>query len=184
MPLTDTEVRLAKARDKGYKLADWRDRSLGVRPNGAKWWRFRYRHAGVEKMLSFGVYPDVPLRLARQRRDEARGKLAENIDPGAERKAERDAKSNTFRVIGTEWFELQANPPNNSGRATLTPVTAKKTKWILESFLYPKLGNIWINEIKAARLYEVFARSSRAASARRRTAPALSPVESSCEGGI
>src|SRR5262249_30582664 len=90
-----------------------------------------------------------------QRRDEARRQLAEKIDPGAERKAERDAKSNTFRVIGTEWFELQANPPDDSGRAALTPVTAKKTKWMLESFLYPKLGDIWINDIKAARLYEV-----------------------------
>jgi hypothetical protein len=93
-------------------------------------------------MLSFGVYPDVP--LARERREEAGRKLAEKIDPGAERKADRDAKANTFRVIATEWFELQANPPDNSGRAALTHVTAKKTKWMLESFLYPKVGDIWI----------------------------------------
>jgi len=155
MSLTDTEIRLAKARTKGYKLADGGGLTLLVQPNGSKWWRLRYRHAGVEKMLSLGVYPDVPLKLARQRRDEARRKLAEKVDPGAERKAERDAKANTLRVLGTEWFELQANPPDNSGRAALTPVTAKKTKWMLESFLFPKLGDIWINDITAARLYEV-----------------------------
>jgi hypothetical protein len=106
-------------------------------------------------MLSLGVYPDVPLKLARQRRDEARRKLAEKVDPGAGRKAERDAKANTLRVIATEWFELQANPPENSGCAALMTVTAKKTKWMLEAFLYPKLGDIWINDITAARLYEV-----------------------------
>jgi len=155
MSLTDTEIRLAKARTKGYKLADGGGLTLLVQPNGSKWWRLRYRHGGVEKMLSLGVYPDVPLKLARQRRDEARRKLAEKVDPGAERKAERDAKANTLRVIATEWFELQANPPENSGRAALTAVTAKKTKWMLEAFLYPKLGDVWINDISAPRLYEV-----------------------------
>ena len=155
MPLTDTEIKLAKARTNSYKVADGGGLTLLVQPNGSKWWRFRYRHGGIEKMLSLGVYPDVPLKLARQRRDEARRKLAEKVDPGAERKAERDAKANTFRVVSTEWFELQANPPESSGRAALTPVTAKKTKWMLDAFLLPELGDIWLNDITAARLYEV-----------------------------
>jgi Arm DNA-binding domain/Phage integrase central domain len=155
MPLSDTAIRAAKPRDKAYKMADGDGLTLLVKPNGSKLWRMRYRHGGIEKMLSFGMYPDVPVKLARKRRDEARRKLAQNEDPGAERKAERDARGNTLRVLALEWFELQSNPPENSGRAALTPVTAKKTKWMLEAFLFPKLGDIWINDITAARLYGV-----------------------------
>jgi hypothetical protein len=176
MSLTDTEIRLAKARTKDYKLADGGGLTLLVQPNGSKWWRLRYRHAGVEKMLSLGVYPDVPLKLARQRRDEARRKLAEKVDPGAERKAERDAKANTLRVLGTEWFELQAKPPENSGRAALTAVTAKKTKWMLEAFLYPKLGTSGSTTSPRPDFMKYSAKLSRAASARPPTAPDRWPV--------
>jgi hypothetical protein len=87
---------------------------------------FCFPLANLGNSLTTYVYPDVPLKLARQRRDEARRKLAEQVDPRAERKAERDAKSNTLRAIGLEWFELQANPSDNSWRAALIPVTAKK----------------------------------------------------------
>lgn len=155
MPLSDTAIRAAKPRDKAYKMADGGGLTLLVKPTGSKIWRMRYRFGGIEKMLSFGLYPDVPVKLARERRDEARRKLAQKEDPGAERKAERDARGNTLRVLAVEWFELQSNPPESSGRAALTPVTAKKTKWMLEAFLYPKLGDIWINDITAARLYDV-----------------------------
>lgn len=71
MPLSDTAIRLAKPRVKPYKLADGSGLTLLINPNGSKWWRLRYRVDGSEKMISLGIYPDVPLKLARQRRDEA-----------------------------------------------------------------------------------------------------------------
>ena len=66
--LTDTQVRQARPKDKEYKLSDERGLLLVVRPNGAKWWRLRYRFQGPEKMISLGTYPDVTLSMARGRR--------------------------------------------------------------------------------------------------------------------
>ncbi|WP_325169106.1 Arm DNA-binding domain-containing protein, partial [Xanthomonas hortorum] len=82
---------------------------LEVSPKGGRWWRLKYRFGGKEKRLAIGVYPDVPLALARQRRDEARQLLAQGIDPGEHRKAATAARAilgaNTFEVIANEWLE-------------------------------------------------------------------------------
>ena len=79
---------------------------LLVQPAGGRYWRLKYRHRGKEKVLALGVYPDVGLRTARDRRSEARKKLAEGIDPGADRKAQKQAAGlraqNTFETIGLE----------------------------------------------------------------------------------
>ena len=62
---------------------------LLVNPTGGKWWRWKYRFGGKAKLLSFGVYPDVSLKAARDKRDDARKQLAAGIDPGQARKAEK-----------------------------------------------------------------------------------------------
>jgi hypothetical protein len=82
MPLTDTAIRNAKPGDKPRKLADERGLFILVTPKGGKWWRLKYRFGDKEKLLALGVYPDVGLKDARARRDEARKLLAEGIDPG------------------------------------------------------------------------------------------------------
>jgi hypothetical protein len=64
---------------------------LEIHPNGGKYWRLKYRFAGREKRLSLGVFPDVKVSQARERRDEARELLVEGIDPSELRKAERVA---------------------------------------------------------------------------------------------
>lgn len=153
MALTDTAIRRAKPREKPYKLSDGGCLSLLVNPNGSKWWRFRYRANGHEKMLSFGVYPDVPLKLARERRDEARRLIAHRSDPGIERKNAKAEQGDTFEEVSREWFDLQSNPPPGSDRAALAPITVRKTKWMLESFLLPDLGPKPIKSIKAAELF-------------------------------
>ena len=108
MPLTDTAIRNAKPSDKARKMFDSRGLYLEVSPRGGKWWRLKYRFAGKEKRLSLGVYPDVSLKMARERRDEARKLLANEVDPSEHRKAikaARDERSaNNFEVIGREWF--------------------------------------------------------------------------------
>ena len=83
MPLNDTRIRAAKADTRPYKLGDFDGLSLHVQPSGSKWWRFRYRFLGKEKMLSLGTYPEVGLLEARQRRDAARKLVASGIDPAA-----------------------------------------------------------------------------------------------------
>ena len=81
MPLTVTAIRKAKPRVKPRKLYDSRGLYLEIAPRGTKAWRFKYRFAGKEKRISMGIYPEVSLKLARRRRDEARKLLARDIDP-------------------------------------------------------------------------------------------------------
>jgi integrase len=103
--LTDKELRNSKPRDKPYKLAAGGGLHLLVNPSGSRLWRLKYRVSGREKLLSFGMYPEVSLKLARERRDDARRLLSKGIDPGAQRKAEKAADADTFEAVAREWFE-------------------------------------------------------------------------------
>lgn len=87
MPLTDTALRSAKPRAKAYRLFDGDGLYVEIAHTGGKWWRLKYRFDGKEKRLSLGVYPDVTLKTARERRIEARTQLANGIDPSEHRKA-------------------------------------------------------------------------------------------------
>jgi hypothetical protein len=91
MPLTDSAAKNARPREDGKpaKLADGLGLALWVMPNGAKYWRWKYRVLGKEKLLALGVYPEVSLKEARLKRDEARKLLADGIDPGAKRKEDK-----------------------------------------------------------------------------------------------
>ena len=108
MALTDTAVRNTKPAEKPIKLTDERGLYLLLKPNGSRWWRFDYRYGGKRKTLSMGVYPDVSLKDARNRRDEARKLLASDADPGENRKAVRatkmDKAANSFEVVTREWY--------------------------------------------------------------------------------
>jgi hypothetical protein len=86
MSLTDVVVRNAKAQAKTTKLFDERGLYLEISPSGGKWWRLKYRIHGKEKRLSLGVYPDIKLKQARERRDELRRSVANGIDPSHQRK--------------------------------------------------------------------------------------------------
>jgi len=105
MPLTDRALRSAKPQSKTVKLFDGGGMYLEINPGGGKWWRWKYRYTGKEKRLSLGVYPDVSLKAAREKRDAARRQLAAGIDPGEARKAEKlaQAGAESFEVIAREW---------------------------------------------------------------------------------
>lgn len=107
MALTDVSVKSVKPKDKAFKLFDGGGLYLEVTPQGGKRWRLKYRYLRKEKLLSLGVYPDVPLKEARDRRDDLRKMLANGIDPSAHRKAAKVAKleesANSFEAIGREW---------------------------------------------------------------------------------
>lgn len=108
-PLTDTRIRTSKAQKKAYRLPDGKGLFLWVTPAGGKLWRWKYRHEGIEKLMSFGQYPDVPLAEARERHGAARKLLAAGVDPMAERKAEkatiRAAAEDSFQSIAALWVE-------------------------------------------------------------------------------
>ena len=106
MSLTDTAIRQAKPQAKPIKMFDDRGLFLLLSPTGSRCWRFKYRIEGREKSLSLGIYPDVPLTLARDRREEARQMLARGIDPGAKRQAEKVSHKDTFEAIAIECLAL------------------------------------------------------------------------------
>lgn len=109
MALTDISIRRIKPSKKPIKMFDDRGLFLLVTPTGGKWWRFKYRFDGKEKQLSFGVYPDVGLKEARERRDEGRKHVAAGIDPAEHRRAKKAAReergANSFEVVAREWFD-------------------------------------------------------------------------------
>ena len=141
--LTDTAVRNAKPKAKPYKLTDERGLYLLLTLSGGKLWRFKYRLMGKEKLLSLGVYPDVSLARAREKRDEARRLLADGIDPGAKRKAEKLAKADTFRAVAEEFLAQR-----EKGWA---PTHSSKVRARLE-WLYPHIGARPIGIIEAPEL--------------------------------
>ncbi len=110
--LTETQVRNAKSSLKPVRLFDGGGMYLEIAPNGGKWWRLKYRHLGKEKRMSLGVYPDVGLKIARERRNEARKLLTDGVDPSENRKAIRatqvERNGNSFEVVAREWFAKYA----------------------------------------------------------------------------
>ena len=153
MPLSDLKVRTAKPKEKPYKLYDIDGLCLLVTEKGHKWWRFKYRFDRKEKQLSLGTYPEIGLADARVRRDEARKQIANGIDPGAVRKAQKQAKTDeteTFEVIAREW--------HTKFKTMWTAVHAGTTMARLERDLFPWIGSRPINEIKAPELLKALRR--------------------------
>ncbi len=152
--LTDTVIRHAKPHGKTARLFDSGGLYLEVSPTGGKWWRLKYRFAGKEKRLSLGVYPAVGLKDARQHRDEARKLLADGIDPGENRKAQKavkqDRAANSFEVVAREWI------------AKYAPTwTANHAERILRRFdrdLFPWIGGKPVAEVTAPELLAVVRR--------------------------
>jgi integrase len=144
MALRDIQVRNEKPTDKPRKLADERGLYLLINQVG-KYWRFDYRFNNKRKTLALGVYPDVSLALARERRDAARMQLANGIDPGENRKAQKAAAqgraANSFEAVAREWFAKFS--PN------WVDSHASKIFLRLQNDVFPWLGERPIAEIAA-----------------------------------
>lgn len=154
MPLTDTAIRNARPTDKTQKLFDGGGLYLEVTPKGGKYWRLKYRFSGKEKRLSLGVYPEITLKDARLRRDDARKLLANQIDPSENRKAQKAAQqersANSFETIAREWFakKSQSWVPSHSDRIIRR----------LENDVFPWLGGKPVADIKAPELLSIIRR--------------------------
>src|SRR5690349_7784327 len=107
MPLTDVAIRSAKPKNKSQRLYDTGGLYLEISPGGGRWWRWKYRFERKEKRISLGVYPDVSLRAAREKRDTCRTQLASGLDPGEVRKAVKLAHAGleSFEAIAREWHQ-------------------------------------------------------------------------------
>ncbi|MEN6360732.1 MAG: integrase arm-type DNA-binding domain-containing protein [Smithella sp.] len=159
MSLNEVKVRNAKPKEKPYKLSDSEGLYLYITETGGKLWRFKYRFDNdgkgkKEKLLALGSYPGISLLNARQRRDDARKLLANNVDPGAVRKAQKQAKiedTETFEVISREW--------HNKFKSTWTEGHALKLMRRLELDLFPWLGARPIKDITAPELLAVLRRT-------------------------
>lgn len=150
IPLTDMKVLKAKPQDKPIMLFDGGGLYLLVTPSGGKLWRFKYRYNNKSKTMAFGSYPEISLLDARKRRDDARRLLANGADPGAVRKAQKQANiedTETFEVIAREWHE--------KFKTTWTEGHAQKLLRQLELNVFPWLGTRPIKKIKAPELLAV-----------------------------
>ena len=151
MPLTEIACKNAKPREKQYKLADGNGLYLLVHPNGSRYWRWKFRWQGKEKLLAFGVYPEIPLGEAREKREDARKALRAGTDPAAARKqlklVANIKAANTFEVVAREWHR------------------AKKAKWnadhgarilrSLETDVFPHIGSRPLADITAPEILAV-----------------------------
>ena len=150
MALSEVKIRNAKPAEKPVKLYDGEGLFLLVTPSGGKLWRFKYRYEKKEKLLAMGTYPAVSLALARRRKDEARGQLTNGVDPGAARKALKQAAVDTFELVALEWFD-KFTP-------TWVPAHAAHIKRRLEIDIFPWLGSKPVKDIKAPELLSVLRR--------------------------
>lgn len=154
--LTPSAVANAKPKEKAYKLADGGGLFLLVNPTGRRWWRWKYRRpdSGKENLLSLGVFPDVSLRQARERRDEARKLLADGIDPGVHREAQKRAgeqrAANSFEAVAREWLAVKSG-------AWVADHTRKVQAW-LEQHVFPHIGATPIAELEAPEILHMLRR--------------------------
>ncbi|VVT48017.1 Phage integrase [Kosakonia radicincitans] len=144
MKLTARQVSTARPMDKAYKLADGGGLYLLVNPNGSRYWRMKYRYAGKEKLLSIGVFPDVTLAEAREKRVEAKRMLAAGNDPSEAKQAAKEERArevnNSFELLALEWHEHK-KPNWSSGYADDILEYLRKD-------IFPYIGKKAITDIK------------------------------------
>lgn len=145
-----------KLRTAPYKLYYEMGLYVQVTASGCKCWRFKYRYAGKEKLLTLGIYPDVGLAKAREARDDARKLLAQDppVDPSEVKKAKKESfygkQENTFEVVSREWSESYFTNKSESHKI--------RTLRRLEIYIFPWLGNKPIDEITAPEVLQAIKR--------------------------
>ncbi len=156
MKLTNTAVKNAKPKEIDGKLAnnklfDGGGLFLLVTKSGAKYWRMKYRFAGKEKLLAIGIYPEISLKQAREKRDEAKQLLSEGIDPSEHKQTiKRMGNSNSFEAVAREWHDKHKH--------RWTDGHQKKIIARLKNDVFPWIGQRDINSLTAPELLAVLKR--------------------------
>ena len=152
--LTRLQIESIEPPKKTLRLFDGRGLYVEFAPSGGRWWRLKYRFGGKEKRISLGIYPDVGIKEARDKREAARQQIAAGIDPSEQRKVEQklavDQTENTFEVIAREWYKL------------VSPIWVEqhRNKIIrrLERDIFPFVGDKPIKQISAQDLLSALRR--------------------------
>ena len=152
-PLTNTEVKQAKPKDKDYTLLDGEGLQLRVKTSGTKSWLFNYYHPITKKRknLSLGQYPALTLAEARKLRSSSKELLSKNIDPKEHRddllSDEKLKMGFTLKSIALDWFEI---------KKTKIAETTSKSLWRnFENHLFPKIGHRPIDKLLAPEVIKV-----------------------------
>ena len=151
MKLTARQVDTSKPKDKPYKLSDGGGLYLLVNPNGSRYWRLKYRIAGKEKLLALGVYPDITLAEARQKRADAKKVLTAGGDPGQEKQEEKQAKeqavANSFERLAMEWHSHKSTSWSEG--------YAEHLLMYLKKDIFPFIGQKAITDISQVEMLNV-----------------------------
>ena len=151
MPLTDTHIRSLKPDVKPRKYFDGGGLFLFVPANGSKLWRMAYRFDGKSKLLSFGEYPTVSLKDARERREEAKRMLSRGIDPSDHKRQLRQARAiaerDSFQNIAREWHETRMAEFSEKHQGTVM--------YRLETYIFPAIGKTHIAKLETRDVMEV-----------------------------
>ncbi|WP_417542249.1 tyrosine-type recombinase/integrase [Methylophaga thalassica] len=154
MPLSDLTVRKAQPKEKQYKMADSEGLHLLIHPAGGKYWRFDYRFDGKRKTLAIGTYPDVSLKMARDKKSEARRQIAEGIDPNEFKKATKrarvEASANSFEHVAREWHHKFSSKWSEEH--------AERLIRRFEKDVFPYIGKKPVSQIDAPELLTVIRR--------------------------
>ncbi|WP_439823797.1 tyrosine-type recombinase/integrase [Aeromonas caviae] len=144
-PLSDTECRNARPREKDYSLFDGNGLHLLVKKNGTRSWRFKFtKPDGKAGLMAFGDYPTLSLTDARKRREEVRNQLAKGIDPVVHKRQLRNEitskQTNSFEAVAREWHSRSAGK--------WSPDHASRILTRLEADVFPSIGHCPVAELK------------------------------------
>lgn len=151
-PLTNTEVLRAKALEKDLTLHDGDGLFLIVKTSGKKLWRFRYQRPATKQrtMMGLGAFPALSLADARGLRADYLALLANGIDPQVQAEVAEEeqqiALDSIFSTVAANWFQLKSK--------SVTPDYAKDIWRSLEKDVFPAIGEIPVQQIKARTLVE------------------------------
>lgn len=149
--LTDAQVRGTKPTTKSRKLFDGGGLFLLVKPNGAKFWRYKYRLAKRENLFALGQYPDTGLQKARELHADARKLVEQGVHPSAQKQANRliasAATANTFEVVAREWIE--------ETKSNWTPTYLQQVETTLEAYVFRRIGGLPIQSVTAGQLLAI-----------------------------
>ncbi|TLU67700.1 DUF4102 domain-containing protein [Thalassotalea litorea] len=152
VPLTDSEIKNAKSKEKEYCLFDGEGLLLRIKPTGSKLWVFNYYRPYTRKRanISFGKYPALSLAEARKKRQTAKELLAQDIDPkehrDSEKASKKDALLTTLSAVSKEWFEVK--------KKKVSPITATRIWNSIETHILTDLGEYPVTKITAPKTIE------------------------------
>lgn len=152
--LSDIKIKALKPKEKIYRAFDGQGLYIEVSPTGSKYWRLKYRIFGKERRMALGVYPEVSLKEARDKKDEARKLISENIDPSKDKKRKKvlsqENEENTFESVAREWYENR----KDRWKTRYAEEVIKR----LEDDIFPLIGEYPIKDIEPPLLLKIIKR--------------------------